>query len=146
MKIVAAALLVTGCLALAIAAAQQPAPKIENVPIERTSATSGSEMYATYCAVCHGADGRGNGPAAAALKTHPADLTQLSKKNGGTFPAAHVASTLQFGVETPAHGNKDMPIWGDLFQSLNTGARGSGAQTKLRISNLTKYIETIQQK
>jgi mono/diheme cytochrome c family protein len=136
-----------GFLTLAIAAAQQPAtPKIQNVPIQRTSATSGSEMYSTYCAVCHGADGKGNGPAAPSLKTHPSDLTVLSKKNGGNFPSAHVASILQFGVENPAHGNKEMPIWGDLFQTLNTSGRGTSGPTRLRISNLTDYLKTIQQK
>ena len=89
MKTTPILLLGCGSLALAIAAAQQPAtPKIQNVPIQHTAVTSGTEMYSTYCAVCHGADGKGNGPAASSLKTHPADLTQLSKKNGeivGTF-------------------------------------------------------------
>ena len=147
MKTTPILLLGCGSLALAIAAAQQPAsPKIQNVPIQHTAVTSGTEMYSTYCAVCHGADGKGNGPAASSLKTHPADLTQLSKKNGGTFPSAHVASTLQFGVENPAHGNKEMPIWGDLFQTLNTSARSTSGQTRLRISNLTDYLKTIQQK
>lgn len=138
-------LLATSCFVLAIAAAQQPTPKIQSVPIQQTHVTSGSEMYGTYCAVCHGADGKGNGPAATALKTHPPDLTVLSKTNGGAFPSAHVASTLQFGVENPAHGNKEMPIWGDLFQTLNSGP-GTNGQTRLRISNITDYLKTIQQK
>jgi len=147
MKIAHLVLFGSGFLALAVAAAQQPAsPKIQNVPIQRTAATSGSEMYTTYCAVCHGADGKGNGPAATSLKSHPVDLTQLSKKNGGNFPSAHVATILQFGVENPAHGNKEMPIWGDLFQTLNTSGRATSGQTRLRISNLTDYLKTIQQK
>ncbi len=35
----------------------------------------GAEVFATYCAVCHGPDGKGNGPAAAALVPPPPDLT-----------------------------------------------------------------------
>ena len=136
-----------GCLAFAIAAAQQPAPpKIQSVPIQSTSVTSGSEMYSTYCAVCHGQDGKGNGPAAPALKTHPADLTLLAKKNGGTFPATHVTSTLEFGVENPAHGSKDMPIWSDLFKTLHPTGDKTSAPVRLRISNITDYLKTIQQK
>ena len=38
------------------------------------------------CAVCHGDDGKGNGPYAPELKAQPADLTQLAKKNNGAFP------------------------------------------------------------
>ena len=139
-------LLGSACLALTIAAAQQPAPQVQHVPIRPTAVTSGSNMYSTYCAVCHGADAKGSGPAASALKTHPVDLTVLSKKNGGAFPSAHVATVLQFGVENPAHGNKEMPIWGDLFQSLNTGDHQTAGQTHLRIYNLVEYLKTIQQK
>ncbi len=46
----------------------------------------GPDLYHAHCAACHGSDGKGNGPAAAALKTKPADLTVLAKNNGGKFP------------------------------------------------------------
>ena len=41
---------------------------------------NGKQMYVSYCAPCHGVDGKGNGPVAAALKKQPADLAVLSKK------------------------------------------------------------------
>ena len=145
MKITPLLLLGSGCLAYAIAVAQQPKPQIKHVPIESTAVTSGNEMYTTYCAVCHGADGKGNGPAAPALKSHPTDLTMLAKKNGGTFPAAHVTTTLEFGVENPAHGSKDMPIWGDLFKTLHPAGSNTSALIRLRVSNITDYLKTIQQ-
>lgn len=138
--------LLAGACAVSTVYAQQPAPTIQNVPIQRTEATSGAEMFTTYCAVCHGKDGKGNGPAAPALKTHPIDLTQLSKKSNGNFPSRHVSTVIEFGTENPAHGNKEMPIWGDLFQTLSTHNYGADAQTKLRISNITDYLKTIQQK
>ena len=78
-----------------------------------------------------------------ALKLPPTDLTLLSQKNGGKFPAAHVESVLRFGVENPAHGSSDMPIWGDLMVSLDTGSRSDSVVTQ-RITNLVEYIKSIQ--
>jgi mono/diheme cytochrome c family protein len=127
--------------------AQQPAPTTPNlklVPIKPTSPISGQEMYATYCAVCHGADGRGNGSATPALKVAPTDLTALSRRNGGMFPSAHVESVLKFGVGIPAHGSVDMPIWGDLMQTLNNTSPDNAVVVHQRIVNLTSYLKQIQ--
>lgn len=83
-----------------IAMAQQAAPSqdkvIKHVPVKQTNASSGHEMFNSYCAVCHGTDGKGAGPASSALKVPPTDLTQLSAKNGEnirpcTFPACCAA-------------------------------------------------------
>jgi mono/diheme cytochrome c family protein len=119
--------------------------QIKDVPIKPTSAASGKQMYSTYCAVCHGADGKGVGPAANAMKTQPSDLTMLAKENGGRFPDTHVASVLQFGTETAAHGSQDMPIWGGAFRSLAKGSAAAGAQEHQRIANLTGYLKSLQQ-
>ena len=98
-------------------------------------------MYTSYCAPCHGVDGRGNGPAAAALKTQPTDLTGLQKNNHGKFPDAHIVAILQFGTELPAHGSAKMPVWGPILGKMNQ----TNAQDKqLRISNLSRYLESIQ--
>ena len=99
-------------------------------------------MYTAYCAVCHGLTGKGDGPAAPALKTPAANLTELSKNNGGKYPALRVEAILDFGVPTAAHGSKDMPIWGPLFDSLVHNA--TRAETHLRIMNLTDYLKTLQ--
>ena len=56
------------------------------IAVNKTTATSGMQMYINYCASCHGVDGRGNGPAAAARRMPPTDLTVLSKNNHGVFP------------------------------------------------------------
>jgi mono/diheme cytochrome c family protein len=124
--------------------AQQAKPKVSDVPIQQTSAASGQQMYVTYCAVCHGGDGKGNGPAAQAMKVPPVDLTTLSQKNGGVFPTNHVNSVLQFGVENPAHGSADMPIWGDLMLTLHAGSSNPDVQVHQRIANLTDYLKKIQ--
>jgi mono/diheme cytochrome c family protein len=130
-----------------IAVAQQPAPSqekvIKHVPVKPTSAASGQEMYNSYCAVCHGTDGKGAGPAASALKVPPTDLTALAGKNGGKYPALHVSSVLRGEAELPAHGSKDMPVWGPLFRHLS---QGHDAEVQQRIANLNQYIESIQKK
>ena len=120
----------------------QDKPTIKTVPLSATSPASGKEMFVTYCAVCHGADGRGAGPAAAALKTQPANLTQLTAKNNGKYPDLHVAQTLS-AKGVAAHGSQEMPVWGDLFKSVS---RGDNDIIRLRVANLTAYIQSIQTK
>jgi mono/diheme cytochrome c family protein len=100
-------------------------------------------MYNSYCASCHGLDGKGDGPAARALDAVPTNLTALAVKNGGTFPATHVATEIQGSAMTPAHGSKDMPVWGPVFMTISGH---SAAQAQLRVRNLTKYLESIQVK
>lgn len=137
---------------LALAAhSQEPAPAttpqkvIKKVPMKPTAGYSGKEMYREYCAVCHGKEGKGDGPAASEFKVPPPDLTILSKQNNGKFPADHLAAVLRFGVTAPAHGTSDMPAWGRLLGSLqSTGTQST--QVQLRIHNLMEYIETLQAK
>jgi mono/diheme cytochrome c family protein len=124
-------------------AAQDQKPTIEKTPIKQTSPVSGKEMYTSYCAVCHGTDGKGGGPAASALKTPPADLTLLSKNNGGKFPALKVTAAVKGSNDLPAHGSKEMPVWGQLFWDMSHGHEGEVQQ---RVANLTHYIETLQAK
>lgn len=138
-----ALILLTGAVAAQDKPADQPKTVIQHVPITSTSPTSGKEMFTAYCAVCHGTDGKGNGPAASALKTPPADLTQLSKNNGDKYPAMKVTSAIRGTADLPAHGSKEMPVWGELFWSMSRGHEG---QVQQRVSNLTKYIETLQAK
>lgn len=123
--------------------ANPSAKTIKHVPIASTSPVSGKDMFKAYCAVCHGEDGKGNGPAASALKTSPSDLTQLGKNNGGKFPALKVESTIRGEGGFPAHGSKEMPVWGPLFWNLSGGHE---SEVQQRVSNLTKYIESIQAK
>lgn len=117
--------------------------EIKHVPVKPTSAASGQEMYVTYCAVCHAKDGKGNGPAAEALKTAPTDLTTLAAKNGGKYPSERVSSAIRGDIAVPAHGTKDMPIWGSLFWHMSQGHQ---SEVQLRVANLNKYIETMQTK
>ena len=113
-------------------------------PIVYTHPNDGREMYVTYCAPCHGMTGEGNGPAAPAFKQAPTNLTLLAKTHGGKYPQDTVKTTLTFGTNVPAHGDAKMPVWGELFDSLDSGSASS--VPKLRIKNLTDYIQTLQAK
>lgn len=130
-------------LALAVMGQDQPQKVIKHVPVKPTSPASGVEMYKTYCAVCHGLDAKGNGPAAEALKVPPTDLTTLSQKNGGKYPALKVAASIRGDAAIPAHGTKDMPIWGNLFWKMSGGHQ---SEVQQRVANLTGYIESLQAK
>jgi mono/diheme cytochrome c family protein len=112
--------------------------KVEKVPIKPTDASNAQQMFTTYCAVCHGPEGKGNGPAAAALTKAPADLTKISARNGGTFPDTKVRRYIE-GLDTiAAHGSRDMPIWGDLFRSLSRDT------AQIRIAALAEYLKKMQ--
>ncbi len=130
-------------MTMASARDTQAQTEIKHVPIKRTSPASGQEMYKTYCAACHGVDGKGNGPAAEALKVPPTDLTALAVKNGGKYPALKVAAIIRGEELLPAHGTKEMPIWGNLFWSLSGGHE---SEVQQRIANLNKYMESLQKK
>lgn len=113
------------------------------IKVNPTRANNGKQMFVSYCAPCHAVDGRGQGPVAPALQTRPTDLTMLSRNNHGEYPEDHVVAVLRFGVENPAHGSKQMPIWGPVFYRLDSSMGSTTAQT-LRISNVVKYIKTLQ--
>ena len=129
--------------AAVLAPAQQTDKEIKHVPVRPTSAASGQDMYKSYCAVCHGVDGTGNGPAANALKVPPPDLTLLAKNANGKYPALKVSSIIRGEEALPAHGSKDMPIWGKLFWSMSGG---HSSEVQQRVANLNKYIESLQKK
>lgn len=127
-------------LAVAMGYADQAKKKVV-IPVDRTDPTSGKQMYTSYCAPCHGVDGRGNGPAASALRNQPMDLTGLAKANHGKFPDTHIVSVLKFGSETPAHGSAQMPVWGPILGRMN---QSNFQDKELRVSNLSRYLKTIQ--
>ena len=113
------------------------------IPVKKVSPTSGQEMFNNYCAPCHGVDGKGHGPAATALKPAPTDLTVLTKQNHGKFPDSHIVAVLQFGTDVPAHGSAAMPVWGPILGKMD---QANSQQKHLRISNLSRYLESIQAK
>ena len=131
------------CLAAVWSLSAQTKPEVKHTSAPHVNPASGKEMFKSYCAPCHGMDAKGDGPAAPALKSAPADLTALSKKNGGKFPADHVMSLLRGQATVTAHGNHDMPVWGPVFWQMS---QGHEAEVQQRVTNLTHYIEALQAK
>lgn len=121
------------------------AASAQNKPLDKPPVipSPGKRLYMHYCAACHGADGRGMGPAAAALKTPPSDLTTLAQRHGGKFPYEYVASVLRFGIPIVAHGSSEMPTWGPIFGSLENY---NEVAVRQRIKNLCDYLASLQQK
>ena len=105
-------------------------------------AKAGEAVYDKSCKSCHGADGRGSGPAGAALKVAPPDLTRLTSRNHGKYPEFRVFASIQGDPNMPvSHGSKELPVWGDVFQSMS---HADGAATQKRVANLTAYIRSLQ--
>jgi mono/diheme cytochrome c family protein len=122
-----------------IAAAQVTGPKTPSLIIP---SMYGQDLFNFYCASCHGRDGKGRGPVVPALTMSPPDLTSLTARHGGTFPRAFVESfvTGNRAPLVPAHGSKEMPVWGPIFLALDPNATAN----KVRIENIVGYIESIQ--
>lgn len=99
----------------------------------------GGELYMRNCAVCHGTNAKGNGPAAPSLKESPADLTMIQKQ-GEKFPTYKVMTVIEGEKLVTAHGTREMPIWGTIFRRTEGEMR-----QRADIYALMKYIESIQQ-
>jgi mono/diheme cytochrome c family protein len=106
--------------------------------------TTGQREFQTTCVTCHGPGGKGDGIISDALKTKPADLTQLSKNNNGEFPFWETYATIDGRTRVIEHGTTDMPIWGDHFREQEIGKPDSLARG--RILSLTFYLQSIQEK
>lgn len=133
-------------LAPLLAALLAASPALADEALEQ-----GKADFAKLCAPCHGADATGHGPEAAHLPKKPADLTRISQRYG-SFPEDRVFATIS-GLDMPeSHGNREMPIWGDVFVSEGVGKSTSLADAlrasddaSRRIAGLMRYIETLQQ-
>ncbi len=131
------------CMAGAFGAQAQAPPKSANTEQDLPAlirSVKGSDLFHVYCASCHGADAKGNGPVAPALKVKVPDLTILAKQNGGKFPEARVRKTITGDDVMAAHGSREMPVWAPVFHQIEEDVdRGY-----VRLENLVKYLESIQ--
>ncbi|MER8373955.1 cytochrome c [Mesorhizobium sp. M1406] len=108
----------------------------------------GEAEYMNSCAVCHGPEGSGDGPLGDELVKRPADLTRLSKDNGGEFPYWRVFAVIDGRTMVPEHGDRDMPVWGRQFlpdDARKYGPNAGEIVTTERIHELAGYVQTLQQ-
>jgi len=109
-------------------------------------AEMGAESFPRYCGSCHGMRGEGDGPAASALRTPPADLTRIAARRGGSFPAGEIARFIDGRFALAAHGSREMPIWGDRFGEAIPDASVGEEITRGKIATLVEYLKSIQRK
>jgi mono/diheme cytochrome c family protein len=103
---------------------------------------TGSAIFRTYCASCHGPEAKGDGPIAQHLRTVPPDLTRLAQRNKGKFEADKIQRIIDGRDPVKGHGGPDMPVWGDAFKQTREGY--SEEQVKARIAGLVEFLESIQ--
>lgn len=113
---------------------------------EQEVAAAGKPAYEQSCAVCHGREGKGDGPAMNLLTVKPSDLTQISKRNNGTFPFWRTFRVIDGREEVKGHGDRDMPIWGAEFRSEAGSTAMAQTHVRGRILELVYYLQSIQAK
>jgi mono/diheme cytochrome c family protein len=99
----------------------------------------GIDLYKNHCAACHGAYGEGDGPAAPAMRTPVPSLRVLARRNGDVFPTDAVTAYIDGRDLKAAHGNREMPIWGDVFRGPDQKKAGE------RIDSLVEFLKTMQE-
>jgi mono/diheme cytochrome c family protein len=113
-----------------------PYAKTQSQPLPTQA--PGKALFQQHCASCHGEDAKGAGPAAIAFKVQPPDLTALSRRNRGKFPARRVVQSIRGDRTQSAHGSTEMPVWGPVFLALTGMNR---AEVERSITDLTEYIK-----
>jgi mono/diheme cytochrome c family protein len=111
----------------------------------------GKREWDSNCAGCHGAIGKGDGIYKPFLTKSPTDLTTLSRANSGVFPFEHVYQVIDGRKVVPAHGARDMPIWGADYLAKAAGdymdvPYDPELYVRTRILALVEYIHRLQAK
>jgi mono/diheme cytochrome c family protein len=102
---------------------------------------SGAELFQTFCAGCHGPNAKGDGVMAGQLRRDPPDLTKLLARDAGAVPAERLRRIID-GREVTAHGDRTMPIWGDVFMRRE----GDRDAASARVAALVAYIMSIPER
>jgi len=131
------------CLVLLPAVLLPAARKQGRMP-SSSSTVEGAKIFQYRCSMCHGIDGRGHGPDSVVLKHPVPDLTLISQRNDGNFPYQRVRGTIEGkeGDGLPAHGDREMPIWGPIFHEVESDQDWG----EVRLDAVSRHIESIQQK
>jgi mono/diheme cytochrome c family protein len=102
------------------------------------------ELYLRHCGACHGPGGRGDGIAATLMTPRPPDLTTIAERNGGTFPMGAVLTKMDGSQAVPAHGTREMPIWGERFEAEASDPASRHAEAHGKLLLIAEYVRSIQ--
>ena len=84
---------------------------------EKGDAAAGKAKYDQFCATCHGPEGKGDGPGAAALDPKPRDLSNAEFTS--TISNEHIYKVIREGG--PSVGlSATMPPWGSALSEAET--------------------------
>lgn len=97
-------------------------------------------LYRQYCASCHGIDGRGDGPAAAALDPRPSDLTKT------TLPLAELMKVIDGRRTIRAHGDATMPVWGPVFEAATDDESRQHREALRQVQAVAEYVRALAAK
>jgi hypothetical protein len=104
----------------------------------------GRFLFRVHCQSCHGSEGRGDGAMQEVLTVEPSDLTTIARRNDGSFPTHLVVEIIDGRRHLPAHGAREMPVWGITFQTLDLDTNQE-PEVERRIRELVRYLESIQE-
>jgi len=119
---------------LAIAVCAAPARAAED--------DTGARLYFNHCAACHGDNGEGTGPVAASMRVAVPNLRTLAQRNGGSFPRDAVVAYIDGRNVIAPHGDRQMPIWGDVFRGADQEA--DERTVRRRINAIADFISMLQ--
>lgn len=111
----------------------------------------GRVTFRVYCINCHGAKAKGDGSLAELLTVQPSDLTIVASANDGEFPKERIYDIVDGrSVGVRGHGMKEMPVWGDVFQTSSFEPSGSGGEegeerAQRKIWEVVYYLESVQE-
>jgi mono/diheme cytochrome c family protein len=108
-------------------------------------ASQGKAAYLRYCSACHGESGKGDGVVSQLMRPKPTDLTVLARNNQGTFPYAQIIQIIDGRQSNRAHGDPDMPVWGEIFRAEAGQTLDQHAVVRGKILLITDYLSSIQQ-
>jgi mono/diheme cytochrome c family protein len=129
---------------LAVAFAVSAVPSTGQEKESPIDVVSGAYSFRTHCASCHGTDGKGEGPLTDNLRFRSPDLTRITQRNQGAFPADKIQRIVDGRSPLKGHGGPEMPIWGDAFKGPETGYDEEVVKAKIRA--VVDYLRTIQEK
>jgi mono/diheme cytochrome c family protein/Tol biopolymer transport system component len=96
---------VQAAFAFAIAAPGEAAGPLNPLTADSATLAAGRQLYAANCVACHGATGRGDGPAAVGLRPQPADFMEHMT------PGKHTDGQVFLWIKNGYPGTA-MPAWG----------------------------------
>ena len=111
-------------------------------PALSAESAAGKQLYMQHCGSCHGQEGHGNGPVSRYLTVKIPDLTLLKRQNGGVYPLDKVISSIDGRRDVRAHGDRQMPVWGEVFTMEERKDHGQSSVLKARL--IAEYVATLQ--